>query len=174
LLLVLILIGITILFGFSQQPRVGEEKKVDWYKNFKTSLHYTRQGKITFYSAENGGVELITKKPIEHFECLKCHAEKKANGQPIVTETYVPDCYDCHITPGDKVSDSTCLGCHARQRIEIAVLNLSDVHRGMRCIDCHSKEDIMGDGKHYRTLLERETMVDCLKCHQYNGSTVHN
>ncbi|MCS7129793.1 MAG: cytochrome c3 family protein [Archaeoglobaceae archaeon] len=172
---IILVVGIILfvyLFQPISQPAVNE--KVDWAKNFKNSLHYTRQGKITFYSAENGGIELITQKPITHFDCLKCHANTKANGEPIVTETYIPDCYDCHITPGDKVDDSRCLGCHARQRTEIAVLNLTDVHRNMRCVDCHSKEDLMGDGNNYKTLLERKTSVDCLNCHEYNGSAVHN
>jgi hypothetical protein len=172
----LILIPIALLFACAQpQPQVQVEKKTDWAKNFPTSLHYTRQGKITFYSAQNGGAELITGKPIDEFGCIKCHAEKKANGEPIVTENYVPDCYDCHVTPGDKVDDSRCLACHARQKTEIAVLNLTDVHRsaGMKCIDCHSKEDIMGDGKHYPTLLKRETMVKCENCHEYKSNPAH-
>ncbi|MCX8172464.1 MAG: cytochrome c3 family protein [Archaeoglobaceae archaeon] len=174
-IIVALLVGIVLFIGYSQQkPTPVVEEKIDWAKNFNTSLHYTRQGKITFYSAENGGVELITGKSIRVFDCVKCHPTTKANGQPISTETYTPDCYDCHVTPGDKVNDSRCLECHARQRTEILVLNLPDVHRGIRCMDCHSKEDVMGDGKHYSTLLERETMVSCLKCHEYNGSAVHN
>ena len=171
----LILIPIALLFACAQPQQVQVEKKTDWAKNFYTSLHYTRQGKITFYSAQNGGAELITGKPIDDFGCIKCHAEKKANGEPIVTEKYTPDCYDCHVTPGDKVDDSKCLACHARQRTEIAVLNLTDVHRsaGMKCMDCHSKEDVMGDGKHYPTLLKRETMVKCENCHEYKSNPAH-
>ncbi|MDK2795064.1 MAG: hypothetical protein PWQ58_263 [Archaeoglobaceae archaeon] len=173
LIVVMMLIGIALLLGCSQ-PQERVEIKTDWAKNFNTSLHYTRQGKITFYSAEHGGIELITQKPIDDFGCVKCHASTKANGEPISTETYTPDCYDCHVTPGDKVDDSRCLECHSRQRTEIAVLNLTDVHKGMGCMDCHSKEDVMGDGKHYPTLLKRETMVKCTDCHEYNGSAVHD
>ncbi|MEM4645892.1 MAG: cytochrome c3 family protein, partial [Archaeoglobaceae archaeon] len=153
----------------------GEEKKVNWTENFKTSLHYTREGKITFYSAKNGGMELLTNKPITDFDCIKCHAETKANGERIVTEKYTPDCYDCHVIPGDRVNDSICLGCHARQRTEIIALKLPDVHRdrGMRCMDCHTKEDVMGDGKHYTTLLKRETSVKCERCHEYKTNVAH-
>ncbi|MEM0203666.1 MAG: hypothetical protein QXO16_07530 [Archaeoglobaceae archaeon] len=168
----LAILGLLIL-GCAQPT--AEKEKVNWTKNFETSLHYTRQGKITFYSAENGGIELLTNKPITSFNCIKCHAETKANGQKIETASYVPDCYDCHVTPGDKVNDSICLGCHARQRTEIAVLKLSDVHRdrGMGCMDCHSKEDIMGDGKRYRTLVGRDTAVKCESCHEFKSNPAH-
>ncbi|MDI9646699.1 MAG: cytochrome c3 family protein [Archaeoglobales archaeon] len=167
--------GLILLLGCIHYQKsenlVDLEKK--WEENFYSSLHYTRQGKITFYSASNGGIEIITQKPIEDFGCIKCHGSTKANGDPIITENYKPDCYDCHVTIGDKVEDSRCLECHARQRTEI-LLNLSDVHSEMSCKDCHSKEDIMGDGKHYPTLLKRDTMVRCENCHEYNGSAAHN
>jgi hypothetical protein len=45
----------------------------------------------------------------------------------------------------------------------------SDVHRdaGMTCMDCHSLEDVMGDGHSYSSLLEDGAIhTECEDCHQ--------
>ncbi len=156
--------------------KVEEVKKV-----FMTSLHYTRQGKETFYSAENGGFEKLTGIPIEELGCKKCHAKAKADGTPIKFEEYKPDCYDCHKTPGDKVEDKICLGCHGRQGVELKLEKkmpevFSDVHRkaGMSCSDCHSLEDVHGDGKEYKSMLEGAIKAKCENCHaELPSNTAH-
>ena len=155
--------------------KVEEVKKV-----FATSLHYTRKGKETFYSAENGGFEKLTGIPIEKLGCKKCHAKTKADGTPIKAEEYEPDCYDCHKTPGDEVSDEVCLGCHGRQAVEIKLGKkmpelFSDVHRkaGLKCVDCHSAEDVHGDGKEYNSMLEGAIKAKCENCHELARNAAH-
>nr|NIR50236.1 hypothetical protein [candidate division KSB1 bacterium]NIS24476.1 hypothetical protein [candidate division KSB1 bacterium]NIT70895.1 hypothetical protein [candidate division KSB1 bacterium]NIU26382.1 hypothetical protein [candidate division KSB1 bacterium]NIU90198.1 hypothetical protein [candidate division KSB1 bacterium] len=105
--------------------------------DFGTSLHATRQGKVTWYSEDNGGFEALTGVPMDSLPCLDCHAATLADGTSVDPETYEPGCADCHdFSQGSKVAQETCLGCHSRQGAEI---NLSqhpnlgplfvDVHR---------------------------------------------
>ncbi|MCU0414708.1 MAG: hypothetical protein MUE91_09960, partial [Ignavibacteriaceae bacterium] len=65
--------------------------------NISTSLHYTRNGKPTWYNAANGGFETISNVPINQVGCVECHDATDANGNPY-SGTYAPDCVDCHAT----------------------------------------------------------------------------
>ncbi|GBC82973.1 hypothetical protein HRbin10_02111 [bacterium HR10] len=135
---------------------------------FPTSLHATRRGKATWYAATNGGFEALTNIPINQLACLNCHPGTKADGSPIDPATYKPDCFDCHIQPGDRVSDQTCLKCHRRQASEIA-FGYPDVHRSagsFRCMSCHTLKEMHGDGREYASWLEPGAMeVTCEQCH---------
>ncbi|MHA2620922.1 MAG: cytochrome c3 family protein [bacterium JZ-2024 1] len=144
--------------------------KVIWPPDltFPTSLHGTRVGKVTAYSAQNGGYEAVTGIPITNLHCLDCHAATYADGSPVNPATYQPSCRDCHITPGDTPSQAICLKCHGRQANEIN-LGFRDVHRdrGMVCMDCHTSEDVHGDGVPYRTALDKDAIkADCRTCHK--------
>jgi hypothetical protein len=135
-------------------------------QTFPTSLHATREGKRTWYSKDNGGFEKLTNIPIEQLGCLKCHPGTYADGTKVDPATYTPSCKDCHVQPGDKVKQETCLKCHRRQGFEIA--NYSDVHRakGMECTTCHTSREMHGDGTKYASWLEPGAMdVSCEKCH---------
>ncbi len=139
--------------------------------NFPTSLHATRQGKITAYSAENGGAELITGIPMEKLPCLKCHPGTYADGTKVDPATYTPSCRDCHAQIGDKPKQEQCLKCHSRQGFEIK-LGYSDVHRdaGMVCTDCHTAADVHGDGTAYASFLQPGAIhVKCEDCHKEGG-----
>lgn len=130
------------------------------YDTFPTSLHATRRGKVTWYSAENGGFETLTGIPIEQLTCLKCHPT-------IPPEQYEPSCNDCHQKIGDPVPDQTCLSCHGRQALEIK-FGFSDVHRdaGFQCRDCHTSREMHGDGIEYSSWLAPGAMdVKCENCH---------
>ena len=84
--------------------------------NFSTSLHSTRNGKPTWYDAENGGFETLTNVAIEDLGCVECHDAVDANGDPYPTE-YTPGCVDCHATnSGNVVTQDDCLGCHGREK----------------------------------------------------------
>jgi hypothetical protein len=135
--------------------------------NFTTSLHYTRNGKATAYSAENGGFELLTGVPVPD-GCIKCHASPDAAGNIIDPATYVPSCSDCHDAQLNVVED-TCLNCHSRQKLERAKFPGEDVHQagGLTCISCHSKEELHGDdGVEYTSLKEKGAIkVTCEQCH---------
>lgn len=139
--------------------------------HFPTSLHATRQGKITAYSAENGGAEQITGIPMSELPCLKCHPGTYADGTEVDPKTYEPGCRDCHAQVGDTPPQEQCLKCHGRQGLEIK-LGYRDVHRdaGMVCIDCHNQADMHGDGTRYASFLEPGAVhVSCDDCHTEGG-----
>jgi len=149
-------------------------------ENFEISLHGTRQGKDTYYSnpmnAEGtmGGFYNLTQVPYDTLVCKDCHAKTLADGTPVDPETYEPTCYDCHTQIGSPVADSTCLGCHSRQKLEI--MFFSDVHReqGLGCSDCHTLNEMHGDGNAYASLLEPGALeVNCEGCHPEDGLKPH-
>ncbi len=137
--------------------------------NFATSLHATRQGKVTFYSASNNGFELLTGVAIADLGCLKCHPDTLANGTPVNPTTYTPGCNDCHNIPGDSPDMSVCLKCHGRMKTEIYAFGFTDVHRdslGFKCSNCHTTGDIHGDGTSYNSMFDPGAMdVECTNCH---------
>ncbi|MGD2108402.1 MAG: multiheme c-type cytochrome, partial [Phycisphaerae bacterium] len=140
---------------------------------FPQALHNTRQGKRTFFAAENGGMELLMPgHSPDTMGCTGCHAPNYADGTPVDPVTYVPSCRDCHVDPvnpsADPVGDSVCYGCHSRQGAESGGLGLPDVHRdaGMGCMDCHSIGDVHGDGNEYASQLEPGAIdANCETCH---------
>lgn len=142
-------------------------------------LHYTRNGKGYWYSASNGGFEQYTNVPMNSLVCSKCHAATLANGTPVNNATYQPGCADCHIEIGDTPANTVCYGCHSRQATEFSLSKnanpviadrFKDVHRdeyGMGCVDCHSKDELHGDGVRYNTMFEAQHLnTTCADCHQ--------
>ncbi len=135
-------------------------------QTWPTSLHATRRGKTTFFSADNGGFGAVSGLDIHDIWCLNCHGGSRADGTPTNSSTYHPDCSDCHLTPGDAVGEAICLKCHDRRRIELN--RFTDVHRdqGMTCMDCHTIREIHGDGTPYPSMMEPGAMdVTCEGCH---------
>lgn len=141
--------------------------------NFSTSLHKTRNGKPTWYNAENGGFETLTNVPVEELGCVECHDANDANGDPYPAN-YTPDCVDCHATnSGWTVSQSECLGCHSREAAIISK-NIPDVHRDastpLECFDCHKKEELHGDdGIEHGSMFDPGAIqTDCQQtgCHE--------
>ncbi len=133
-----------------------------WSQNFATSLHATAQGMKTWYDEANLGFEDFTGVPYDELSCKSCHEPSATGG-----------CAACHGATSPHVGvhvdaslDGVCGGCHSRQMAEAA--HYSDVHRevGMGCLACHTKEDVMGDGRSYPSMLE-EGAVDarCQVCH---------
>ena len=141
----------------------------------ENSLHYTRNGKPTWYNAENGGFETLTNIPVEDIGCVECHQGDglNANNDPL-PNPYVPTCEDCHATntppaPGP-ITQQDCLDCHSREKA-IITLGISDVHRtaNLECIDCHSSDDTHGDGNEYMSMFEDGAIkTDCSQsgCHE--------
>lgn len=132
-----------------------------WDENFPTSLHETGMGKITYYSAANGGFERLTGVPYTQAFCAGCHSS--TDGRPPVSGR---TCDRCHSTTdpqlgADDVDDSwdpvtsVCLGCHSRQKAEMGA-GWTDVHRtmGFGCMNCHSLGDVHGDGNEYAGLQD--------------------
>ncbi len=151
--------------------------------NFQTSLHYTRNGKPTWYNSENGGFETLTGVPVEDLGCVECHDATDANGDPYPTTGYEPNCVDCHATnSGWAVTQGDCLGCHSR---EAAIINkgIPDVHRDastpLECFDCHKKEELHGDdGIEHGSMFDPGAIqTDCQQsgCHvSVPANTEHN
>jgi hypothetical protein len=140
--------------------------------NFNTSLHYTRNGKPTWYDSENGGFETLTNVPVEDIGCVECHGATDANGDPYPTD-YEPGCVDCHATGSFTVEQSQCLSCHSREATIIS-MGFSDVHRNAStpfvCIDCHGEEEVHGDdGVEYGSMFDDGALqTDCEQagCHE--------
>lgn len=134
---------------------------VPWARYYVTSLHATA-GMATWYEKSKGGFEMFTGVPYGDLSCKTCHEPRFTGG-----------CSSCHGTatpaPGTKVDASltgVCGHCHGRQVAEAA--HYSDVHRdaGMGCMQCHSLEDVMGDGTHYSSMLEHGAIdAKCESCH---------
>ena len=149
--------------GVDQSP--GRIRDIE--ERFAKSLHNTRKGKDTYYSAPDGFGN-VTEVPYEDLSCKNCH------NPDAVPDWQEPGCTDCHLgaadgdyTPPDQ---NTCLGCHGRQNAEHNML--ADVHRdeyGMVCMDCHTEEEVHGDGNVYESMLELGAFkVSCSDagCHQ--------
>lgn len=137
----------------------------DWDTYFPTSLHETGAGKPWFYGTDpNDGFQQFALAPYEDLSCNGCHSS--ASGRPPVNGR---TCDRCHaeVKPeiGATIEDAAvCLGCHSRQNAEIT--NFTDVHRdaGFGCMDCHSSEEMHGDGSSYNSILESPS-PKCEDCH---------
>ena len=143
-------------------------------RDFPTSLHGSRPGKATFYSAPDG-FQSLTNVPMDSLACAQCHGATYADGTPVVHATYTPGCLDCHRDPSRPnaypVTEQICLGCHSRQGAEQS--RFADVHReaGMDCIDCHTQREMHGDGVAYASFLSPGASdAKCSNCHFQGGS----
>jgi len=177
------LIGVALLcsFAFAKETFVQKlvkkehympAKKCPAYKDglvnptitpFHMSLHHTTYGQKYWYSKENGGFETITNIPYNKLFCYKCHTA---------------NCYTCHgEKKGNKVTLSvqkaydkkTCLKCHGRARLTLKFdkkEGFMDIHfeKGFTCADCHTGEEMHGDGTFKKTRFEAVT-TSCEGCH---------
>ena len=157
------LVAVPLVYTSAAAQAIGPPPAdtVPWAKYYASSLHATA-GMATWYEKSNGGFEVFTGIPYSDLSCKTCHEPRSTGG-----------CASCHgtATPvsGAKVDASltgVCGHCHSRQVAEAA--HYSDVHRdaGMGCMQCHSLEDVMGDGTHYRSMLEHGAIdAKCESCH---------
>jgi hypothetical protein len=131
------------------------------------SLHATAAGMRYWYD-QTGGFEAMTGAAYDGLTCAGCH----------VDEAEPASCSGCHDDPlqgRGTVRVETCLSCHARQASEIQ-LGIADVHRdaGLRCWDCHTSDEIHGDGTAYATMFEAGAMeVTCTRCHGVPSTAAH-
>jgi hypothetical protein len=138
-----------------------------WDEWFPTSLHETGQGKITYYSAANGGFEGLINIPYEQADCIGCHSS--TDGRPPVSSRTCDRCHDsAEPTLGDDTVEdpATCLGCHGRQAQELNRLDDVHVAAGFTCMSCHTSEDVHGDGNSYLSLQDIGAIkANCENCH---------
>lgn len=167
ILAVLVVVSVTVLtarMAYSEEAAYQECP-------FATSLHHTGEGMRYWYEKEDGFMS-ITKVPYSQLGCKSCH---------------VSSCGVCHTTrDGKKCSYSTskakdtetCLVCHARAKAAFSIgeqTDALDVHiaRGMGCSDCHSGEDVHGDGTRYHSMRDPGAVkVQCSDCHEFDPLTV--
>ena len=76
--------------GVDQSP--GRIRDIE--ERFATSLHNTRKGKATYYSAVDG-FEQITGVPYDNLSCKNCHDKN------LVPDWQEPTCTDCHLGAED-------------------------------------------------------------------------
>lgn len=146
-----------------------------WDEHFPTSLHATGRGKTTWYNVEpNGGFEQYTGVSYGSLSCKTCHEPANTGG-----------CRACHDTDtpalGARVDASLtgkCGPCHGRQVAEAVTHHYPDVHRdqGMKCMDCHTLEDVHGDGTAHASQLSSGAIdAKCQNCHPtVTSNAYHN
>ena len=137
-----------------------------WDENFEISLHATGTGKMTWYDeTPNEGFEKYTGVVYDDLSCKGCHEPATTGG-----------CEACHDTANptfgaqvDATLTGACGACHGRQKAEAIVHGYSDHHRddlGYDCMDCHTLEDVMGDGNSYASMLDDGAIdASCDDCH---------
>ncbi|RME90736.1 MAG: hypothetical protein D6770_01825 [Anaerolineae bacterium] len=139
------------------------------HQNIPVSLHETTAGMGYFYSAAQGGMETLTGIPYDELSCKNCHIGTTEDGEV--------NCEKCHV--GHHAPPQfKCLGCHSRQGFEIKAKKpdgtpgMTDVHysKGMQCINCHTAEQLHGDGQEYNSLHETVN-VECTECHTPSQDT---
>lgn len=159
-IIVFVLIVILSTSGLVLFSTAEEKQEPCFYK----SLHYTGEG-MRYWYEENGGFMEITGVPYEELDCKKCH---------------VKSCEPCHAKTEDgkcsysldKAKDmNTCLACHSREKVTFKIgreKDALDIHiaSGMGCVDCHTGEDVHGDGTIYHTMRDEGAVkASCKTCH---------
>lgn len=144
------------------------ERIAEIRSNLQTSLHATAAGMEDWYTQPDGYGNMINV-PYDDLGCGGCHVDAEREDV----------CLECHEDVeaaflGTEVIDyeQSCLtACHGRQRAEAAI-GLPDVHRdaGMNCGECHTSNEIHGDGNPDAHMFERDVFeVTCLDCHGEGG-----
>lgn len=99
-----------------------------------------------------------------HGTCADCHVTRPSAGGGGLANSHAfaktPDmrrvCTTCHVSRGGHAYFGEGNG------------TVPDVHltsAGFTCMDCHSKNEIHGDGKYYDQRYKNELMPDCEDCH---------
>lgn len=146
-------------------------------ENYAKALHYTsagqRHGVMPRFSKKEAA--MFDKKVFEQ-SCRSCHAS----------------CGSCHVKSPPVMGISlglvkghafvrrdegkTCAFCHGGRvypEYTGEYSGLTDVHyqKGMMCMDCHTKEEMHGDGRRYASKQEVKQRPSCTKCHKEISSS---
>jgi hypothetical protein len=139
--------------------------------NFTTSLHYNAYGMKGEYergAAGHFGIDMDVF--YEEGDCSNCH---------------VTTCTQCHVGEGGhggEMSIEICDKCHLKKQTSTFVGDMpahkskgphADVHyeKGLICTDCHSAEEVHGDGNTYAHQQQAVTTA-CEDCHRSPGKVV--
>lgn len=155
-----------------------EQCHADIAENFTTSLHYTGAGMKSEYevgAAGHFGIDMD--EYYSDWNCSNCHAttcEKCHEGYP-----------DEHTYAGEVTMPiETCDQCHFKKQTATFIGDMpvhkskgphADIHyeKGLSCIDCHTAEEMHGDGVSHGTMSEAVTTT-CEDCHVSSGKTVND
>ncbi len=145
--------------------------------NFSTSLHYNAYGMIGEYergAAGQYGIDMDV--TYEKAKCANCHA---------TTCTKCHQGYIAAMGHGDEtveITMDTCDPCHKSKQTSTFVGDMpghksqgphADIHyeKGLTCMDCHSAEEMHGDGNIYAHMQQAVTTA-CEDCHRSPGKVV--
>ena len=111
-------------------------------------------------------IHKITKR-IDTNQCLHCHTRGARIGLSFMGLAQLPP--NTPKGPGFAgISDEVLYGGYHIENSEVCP---PDIHyeRGMHCIDCHVREEIMGDGNIYGH-MDQSTQIECIDCHGTPGA----
>ncbi len=156
---------------------------LDYYRKLCATCHLWKQKNdlpdaSEFFNEKGGG-------------CSACHVVKqKERKHPLLTKKVpIKNCVRCHNRSGrvgtsyQGIYESEGYGTPyengglSKKRLPGDRFYQSlapDIHykKGMACIDCHTREEIMGDGNRYAH-YEEQLEIDCRSCHGPNPGTTH-
>ncbi|MBI5558514.1 MAG: amino acid ABC transporter substrate-binding protein [Deltaproteobacteria bacterium] len=121
-----------------------------------TACHFIRDPNLSEEAAKKIHPLIIKKIPVAH--CVRCHNRSGRIGISY-TGVYESENYGTPYKNGD-MSEKRLPG-------DRFYLDLPpDIHyqRGMACIDCHTRNEIMGDGTNYAH-YEQQLEISCSTCH---------
>ena len=169
----------TACMAEDSQPDFGgcEMCHPDVAANFTTSLHYNAYGMMGEYergAAGHFGIDMDAF--YEEGSCAKCHA---------TTCTKCHQGYIAVMGHGEETTEitiDTCDVCHLKKQTSTFVGDMpahsskgphADVHyeKGLICTDCHSAEEMHGDGNTYAHQQQAVTTA-CEDCHRSPGKVV--
>lgn len=121
-----------------------------------TACHFVKDPALTEEEAAKTHPRIIKKVPTEN--CVRCHNRSGRIGISY-TGVYESENYGTPYERG-QMSSKTLPG--NRYYLELP----PDIHhrQGMNCIDCHTRNEIMGDGNNYAH-YEEQLEISCSTCH---------
>ncbi|WP_022855330.1 hypothetical protein [Thermodesulfobacterium thermophilum] len=151
---------------------------LDYYRKLCGSCHlWLEKGKLPYFLKEKGG------------GCTACHLVKEEDEglnssrkthPKLVRYPPMENCVRCHNRSGrigftyqglyeneqGGVGDEVWVDGRWLDRVS------PDIHfqKGLNCVDCHTKEEVMGDGNFYYSLHEA-LEIECQTCHGGDGTT---
>jgi hypothetical protein len=176
-------------YSVEQLIATGETSlALDYYRKLCATCHLWKQkndlpGASQFFNEKGGGCSachhikgksqpeedprkvhplIIKKVPVEN--CVRCHNRSGRVGTSY-QGIYEAEGYGTPYSKGG-LSDKRLPGNRFYLELD------DDIHhrKGMACIDCHTREEIMGDGNNYAH-YEDQLEINCVTCHGNNPGT---